>query len=243
MWSSRFLASLSSSHNFSPPPKLSLLSSFSSSHQKIQTFICFTQTPSSTVGISFSKRHLNLSILTLLFNGGFLLDKAKSMAESGDLQRYTDSKDGFTLLVPSSWTKVEKPGASVLFEEPEKRSNSIGVVVSHVRIKCLDDFGTPQFVADKLINAKKRKESTKKAEVVSVGERLGQGQGKVYEFEYKINSTKGGVKRVFSAVFVSSRKLYILNVVHSDSLENPLDSCTRVLLEQVLHSFDALPLT
>lgn len=90
-------------------------------------------------------------------------------------------------------------------------------------------------------------ESTKEAEVVSVGERLGQGQGQgqgqVYEFEYKIDSTRGGIKRVFSAAFVSSKKLYILNVVHSDSPENPLASSTRVLLEQVLHSFDALPLT
>ncbi|KAJ4906354.1 hypothetical protein Rs2_10012 [Raphanus sativus] len=240
MWSSSFLAAT----HLSSPPKLSPLSSSSSSyHHKIQTFLCFTQNPSSTFGVSFSKRHLNLSILTLLLNGGFLLDKAKSMEESGDLQRYTDLKDGFTLLVPSSWTKVEKAGANVLFEEPEKRSNNIGVVVSPVRIKSLEDFGTPQFVADNLINAEKRKESTKEAEIVSVGKRLGQGQGQVYEFEYKIDSTRGGIKRVFSAAFVSSEKLYILNVVHSDSPENPLDSSTRVLLEQVLHSFDALPLT
>ncbi|ESQ51343.1 hypothetical protein EUTSA_v10017176mg [Eutrema salsugineum] len=239
MWSSSFVAS----PQFSSPPKLSLLSSSSSSssHQKIQTLLCFTQNPSSTSSINLSKRHLNLSILTLLFNGGFLLDKAKSMAELENLQRYTDSKDGFTLLVPSSWIKVEKAGANVLFEEPEKRSNNIGVVVSPVRIKSLEDFGTPQFVADKLINAEKRKESTNEAEVVSVGERSGQGQ--VYEFEYKIDSTRGGIKRVFSAAFVSSKKLYLLNVVHSDNPENPLDSSTRMLLEQVLHSFDALPLT
>ncbi|CAH8375971.1 unnamed protein product [Eruca vesicaria subsp. sativa] len=219
MWSSSFLAC---SHHFSFPPKPYLLSSASSSshHQKILTFLCFTQNPSSTFGISFSKRQMNLSILTLLFNGGFLLDKAKSIVESGHLLRYTDSKDGFTLLVPSSWTKVEKAGANALFEEPEKRSNNIGVVVSPVRIKSLVDFGTPQFVADKLINVEKRKESTKEVEVVSVGER----SGHVYEFEYKIDSTRGGIKRVFSAAVVSSKKLYILNVVHSDSPENPLDS-------------------
>ncbi|KAL0897432.1 hypothetical protein Bca101_081393 [Brassica carinata] len=232
MWSSSFLAS---------PPKLSLLSSSSSSspaHPKIQTLLCFTQNPSSAAGISFSKRHLNISILTLLFNGGFLLDTAKSISESGDfLQRYTDPKDGFTLLVPSSWIKVEKAGANALFEEPDKRSNNIGVVVSPVRIKSLQDFGSPQFVVDKLINAEKRKESTKEAEVVR------SGQGQVYEFEYKIDSTRGGIKTVFSAAFVSSKKLYLLNVVHSDNPENPLDSSTRLLLEQVLHSFDALPLT
>ena len=84
-------------------------------------------------------------------------------------------------------------------------------------------------------------ESTKEAEVVSVGERSGQGH--VYEFEYKIDSTRGGIKRVFSAAFVSSKKLYLLNVVHSDNPENPLDYSTRLLLEQVLHSFDALLLT
>ncbi|KAG5401650.1 hypothetical protein IGI04_016257 [Brassica rapa subsp. trilocularis] len=140
-----------------------------------------------------------------------------------------------------SCSKVEKAGANVLFEEPDKRSNNIGVVVSPVRINSLQDFGSPQFVADKLINAEKRKESTKEAEVVSVGERSGQGQ--VYEFEYKIDSTRGGIKRVFSAAFVSSKKLYLLNVVHSDNPENPLDYSTRLLLEQVLHSFDALPLT
>ncbi|KAJ0260116.1 PsbP domain-containing protein 2 [Hirschfeldia incana] len=236
MWSSSFSAS---------PPKLSLFSSsssFSPAHPKIQTLLCFTQNPSSTSGINVIKRHLNISILTLLFNGGFLLDKAKSISESGDLlQRYTDPKDGFTLLVPSSWIKVEKAGANVLFEEPDKRSNNIGVVVSPVRIKSLQDFGSPQFVAEKLINAEKRKESTKEAEVVSVGERSGQGQ--VYEFEYKIDSTRGGIKRVFSAAVVSSKKLYLLNVVHSDNPENPLDSSTRLLLKQVLHSFDALPLT
>lgn len=95
MWSQSFLAS---------PPKLSLFSSSSSfSHHKIhKQILCFTLNRSSTIGINLSKRHLNLSILTLLFNG-FLLDKAKSTA---DLQRYTDSNNGFTLLIPSSYTKV-----------------------------------------------------------------------------------------------------------------------------------------
>ncbi|KFK36573.1 hypothetical protein AALP_AA4G141200 [Arabis alpina] len=235
MWSSSFLAS---PHLFSPPKLSLVLSSHrSSSHEK--KILCFTQ--NNTTGINLSKRHLNISTLTLLFSG-FLLDKAKSITELDSLQEYTDSNNGFTLLVPSSWIKVEKAGANVLFEEQEKRSNNIGVVVSPVRIKSLEDFGTPQFVADKLINAEKRKESTIEAEVVSVGERSS-GQGKVYEFEYKIDSTRGGIKRVFSAAFVSSKKLYLLNVVHSDKPEEPLDSGTRNMLEQVLHSFDALPLT
>lgn len=73
------------------------------------------------------------------------------------LERYTDSKEGFTLLRPSSWIKVEKAGATVLFEEANKGSNSVGIVVIPVRISSLRDFGTPQFVADKLIEAERRK--------------------------------------------------------------------------------------
>lgn len=36
-------------------------------------------------------------------------------------------------------------------------NNNVGVVVSPVRLNSLGEFGTPQFVADKLIQAEKRK--------------------------------------------------------------------------------------
>lgn len=55
------------------------------------------------------------------------------------------------------YSQVEKAGATVLFEEPSKGSNSIGVVVNPIRLSSLGDFGSPGFVADKLISAEKRK--------------------------------------------------------------------------------------
>lgn len=85
-------------------------------------------------------------------------------------------------------------------------------------------------------------ESTKDAEVIAVSERLGKGGIQVYEIEYKVDSTRGGMKRIFSAAFVASKKLYILNIAHSDKPESPLDMHRRRILEQVLHSFDAAPL-
>ena len=87
------------------------------------------------------------------------------------------------------------------------------------------------------------KESTKDAEVIAVSERSGQGGLQVYEFEYKLDSTRGGMKRIFSAAFVASKKLYLLNIAHSDKPESPLDTNRRMTLEKVLHSFDASPLT
>jgi len=86
-------------------------------------------------------------------------------------------------------------------------------------------------------------ESTKDAEVISVAERSGHGGLQVYEFEYKVDSTRGGMKRIFSAAFVSSKKLYLLNIAHSDKPESPLDTDTRTILEEVIHSFDAATMT
>lgn len=168
--------------------------------------------------------------------------RESAAAHQLELERFTDSIEGFTLLIPTSYIKVEKSGATVLFEEADKGGNNVGVVVNPVRLTNLKDFGSPQFVAHKIIQAEKRKESTKDAELITVGERPGLGGLQVYEIEYKIDSTRGGMKRIFSAAFVASKKLYLLNIAHSDQPESPLDTHTRTKLEQILHSFDVASL-
>lgn len=79
--------------------------------------------------------------------------------------------------------------------------------------------------------------------MIGASERSGHGGLQVYEFEYKVDSSRGGLKRIFSAAFVASKKLYLLNITHSDKPESPLDTHTRMMLEEVLHSFDAAPTT
>ncbi|GLT41548.1 hypothetical protein SLA2020_156040 [Shorea laevis] len=197
----------------------------------------------SQVSLCLSKRKLNFSFLALILNGVFPNSSKAMSDEELKLETYTDSKEGFTLLRPSSYIMVDKAGATVLFQEAKNGSNNVGVVVNPVRLTSLGEFGTPQFVAEKLVQAEKRKESTKDAEVIGVAERAGNGGLQVYEFEYKVDSTRGGMKRIFSAAFVASKKLYLLNIAHSDKAESPLDAHTRMMLEQVLHSFDAAPVT
>jgi hypothetical protein len=51
------------------------------------------------------------------------------------------------------------------------------------------------------------------------------------------------MKRIFSAAFVSSKKLYLLNITHSDKTGSPLEAHTRTILEEVLNSFDVAPVT
>ncbi|GAB2239085.1 hypothetical protein Droror1_Dr00025001 [Drosera rotundifolia] len=193
------------------------------------------------------RRSLNLSIVGLVLAslGSAPRSDAVVGEEVGDdeLRRYTDLEQGFTLLVPSSYVKVDKTGATALFEEVNKGANNVGVVVTPVRITSLKEFGSPDFVVDKLIQAEKRKESTRDIELIAAGERPGGAESPVYEFEYKIDSTRGGIKRIFSAAFVSSKKLYLLNIAHADKPESPLDNRTQFILEQVMHSFVPASLT
>ncbi|XP_059432944.1 psbP domain-containing protein 2, chloroplastic-like [Corylus avellana] len=234
-------------HNNAPTfssPRTFFSISLSSTQQQHPKSICNDPHKDALVSHCLSRRKLSLSILAVFWSSGLLPNMTKAiLAGELELERYTDPTEGFTLLRPSSWTKVDKAGASVLFEEANKGSNSVGVVVNPVRLTSLGEFGSPQFVADKLIEAEKRKESTNDAEVISVAERSGQGGLQVYEFEYKVDSTRGGMKRIFSGAFVASKKLYLLNIAYSDKPENPLDIHTRMMLEQVLHSFDVAPVT
>ncbi|KAL8170819.1 hypothetical protein V2J09_022623 [Rumex salicifolius] len=177
---------------------------------------------------SISRRGLTISVLAIAFPLSLPTARAEKDIE---IQQYVDSKEGFSLLIPSSYVKVDKAGATLLFEEVNKGSNNVGVVVSPVRLSSLKEFGTPEFVADKVIQAEKRKESTKSIELIGVSERSGKDGLDVYEFEYKVDSTRGGVKRIFSAAMVSQKKLYLLNIAHSDKPEAPLDEHTKSILE------------
>jgi len=49
--------------------------------------------------------------------------------------------------------------------------------------------------------------------LIIVAERLGEEGLQIYEFEYKVDNT----------AFVVSKKLYFLNIAHSDKPKSPLD--------------------
>ncbi|KAI5071110.1 hypothetical protein GOP47_0013361 [Adiantum capillus-veneris] len=155
------------------------------------------------------------------------------------LESYVDEREGFTLLIPTQWSKIEKAGATALFEDPQSKGNNVGVVVNPVRISSLSEFGTVDIVADKLLQAEKKKPSTNDVQLIKVNERLAHGGAPLYQLEYKLDSSRG-VKRILSAVTVASKKLYILNVAYADTMEKPLQPDTASILEKIVNSFDVL---
>ncbi|KAG0555023.1 hypothetical protein KC19_12G137500 [Ceratodon purpureus] len=168
---------------------------------------------------------------------GARAEETELAVEAPTLELYVDEKEGFKLLRPALWTKVEKAGATVLFEDPAKRGNTIGVVVNPVRIASLKDFGTPDVVAEKLLAAERKKPSTNDAQLVRVQERLANGDTPLYSLEYTLDSSRGQ-KKILSAVTVASKKLYILNITYVDSAAAPAPPAMAEAYEQVLNSFD-----
>ncbi|CAA6660409.1 unnamed protein product [Spirodela intermedia] len=172
----------------------------------------------------------------------FLLSPSVAAVEEAGgeevLETYTDKEEGFSLLRPSSWVKVDKAGATALFVSEKNKNDTIGVVVNPVRLSSLKDFGTPEFVAEKLIQAERRKhKGCPDGDCCREG---GLQRLPVFEFEYTVDSSRGGLKRIFSAVLVDASKLYVLNITSSDTPESPLGTEAITILEKVLHSFNVL---
>ena len=76
-------------------------------------------------------------------------------------------------------------------------------------------------------------------QLLNVTEKQAHGGVPLYQVEYKLDSSRG-VKRIFSAVTVAKKKLYILNVAFKDTSDMPLPLDTVSLLNQIVNSFDLL---
>lgn len=77
--------------------------------------------------------------------------------EVEDLRAFQDTKNGFSLSLPASFEMKEKAGATALFEDPDRRSTSVGVTVNPVRVPSLSAFGSLEDVGAKLLGAEKAK--------------------------------------------------------------------------------------
>ena len=124
---------------------------------------------------------------------------------------YENTKQGYRLIVPSSFERIDKAGADVLFEDPSKRSTSIGVTCNPVRIKSLEAFGSLGEIGARLIETEVKKESTHSINLLSKNIRASATSGALlYEYDYVIDSTRGK-KRVLNVVSIFDYKLYIFN--------------------------------
>ncbi|GBF90784.1 psbP domain-containing protein, chloroplastic-like [Raphidocelis subcapitata] len=123
---------------------------------------------------------------------------------------YVNAAQHYSLAVPEGWERKGKAGADVLFEDPEKRSTSVGVTVSPVRVESIEQFGSLEAVGQRLLDTEAKKESTLDVRLVSESSRRGANGALLYDYEYELSSTRGR-KRIVNTVSITGSKLYILN--------------------------------
>ncbi|KAL2620491.1 hypothetical protein R1flu_000696 [Riccia fluitans] len=181
--------------------------------------------------VAGGRRQMLMSVM--LFTLSSEMARAEELSQDTEplpLEIFSDVKVGFTMLRPADWNKVDKPGATVYFEDPQSSKNNIGVTVNPVRISSLKAFGTVDDVTEKLIAAERDKPSTKEMKVIRVEERNLLKDTPLYQLEYTLETSRGS-KRVLTAVTVSASKLYILNIVYADGSKTP----APVVVDDALH--------
>ena len=82
---------------------------------------------------------------------------AETATSADDLVSFVNSKQGYRIDRPTSWEQTSKAGADVLFTDPAKKSTTVGVTVSPIRIAGLEQFGDVETVRTKLVNTEKAK--------------------------------------------------------------------------------------
>uniref|UniRef100_A0A383VVC7 PsbP C-terminal domain-containing protein n=1 Tax=Tetradesmus obliquus TaxID=3088 RepID=A0A383VVC7_TETOB len=177
----------------------------------------------------------------LSWPGAAVADEAAAGAAAGELQVYVNSQQQYKLSVPAGWDRRDKAGADVLFEDPGRRSTSVGVTVSPVRVASIEQFGDLEAVGQRLLDAERKKESTREAVLLASSSRRGSGGALLFDYEYSLDSTRG-LKRILNTVTITGSKLYILNANFKCDKEagcGPEEGGTIALLRQVAASFDA----
>mmetsp|Transcript_20086 Transcript_20086/g.60671 ORF Transcript_20086/g.60671 Transcript_20086/m.60671 type:complete len:257 (-) Transcript_20086:232-1002(-) len=130
---------------------------------------------------------------------------------STDLQEFRNTQQGYRLQRPAAWAQTSKAGADALFEDPARKSSTLGVTVSPIRVDSLDAFGDLDAVASRLLQAEKAKESTTGVQLLRQEARKGAASGvTIYDFEYELDSTRGK-KRILNTVAIAGKRLYIVN--------------------------------
>jgi len=191
------------------------------------------------------------------------------LSQQPGLIEYVNPKQGYRIDRPSSWEQTSKAGADVLFADPAKKSTTIGVTVSPIKIAGLEEFGDVETVRKKLMNTEKQKvpeqlctslqtrlapssctiwnpgalmqESTKDVTLVQESSRKGKSGTLIYDIEYELDSTRGR-KRILSSVGIAQKKLFIVN----GNLKCDASGCTDsdgkdiAVLRQVASTFDVI---
>ena len=153
-------------------------------------------------------------------------DDEPSASSPSEFVHVRDASLRVSLDVPSTWASQKKAGANLLYERPDLRSTSVGIVVlQRVSVSSLEDFGSLESVRDKVLRSEEAKDgfiSLQLNEAVSSSREARDAEANAdssdaspsstfYTIDYDVSTTRGD-KRVISAVSIRNKSLYVLSI-------------------------------
>jgi len=146
---------------------------------------------------------------------------------------------GFELRYPSTWEPTKKLIKTHSYELnlTGPSSNFVGLVVDPVKIQSVEEFGTIQEVAERVLGLERKKDGVTSAELVSTEVRVqnnasGNPELSYYVLDYKVDSSRGK-KRFLSVATITGQQLFVLTAQAKD---NDYDSSSAVL-HRIIDSF------
>ena len=170
---------------------------FSCRHSHSRQVVTSMATGENTLG----RREFNVLSTSLALSSMF------RAGPSNGLENPVYSGSTYSIEYPSSWEVSSKAGADVLFKGT---GVNLGVTILPVRISHVEEYGTVDQVAEKIVQTERAKDGTLRAEMINAGSvEIGNGTT-AYDYDYEVQSTRG-TKRIISRVCIRDKQLFVVN--------------------------------
>lgn len=176
------------------------------------------------VELDWRRRQLNVLGMSLALSSLCKVLPSHGLEENGDVT-YTGST--YTIRYPQAWDVSSKAGADVFLKST---GVTVGITILPVRISRVEEYGTVEKVADKIVQTERAKDGTLRAEMLQIGSvELGDGTT-AYDYEYEVQNTRA-TKRILSRVCIRDKQLFVVNGTISCG---KMDACDMARISDLL---------
>jgi hypothetical protein len=178
-----------------------------SSVQKTWTTPChMSRSHKSRIGIS-KEANVGRRMMNILGTSLALSSMVRVEPSQGLESPAVYSGSTYSIQYPSTWEVSSKAGADVLFKGS---GVNVGITILPVRISRVEEYGTVEQVAEKIVQTEKAKDGTLRADMIN-SRSVDIGNGiTAYDYDYEIQSTRG-TKRIVSRVCIRDKQLFVVN--------------------------------
>lgn len=152
----------------------------------------------------------------------------------GNLQAYTDARDGYKFLYPNGWVQVDvknaTKGVDVVFRDIIERTENLSVIISDVpEGKTLKSLGTPSEVGYRFLKLTQNNNTGRKAEFISADARETE-DNTYYILEYEVTLPDQSQRHNIASIAVNRGQLLTFNLSTSEARWQKINKLFNVIV-------------